>query len=66
MSIFFFLKSLFFTPKFAAGWRVNAVRHGQIERADGYVLAHTPHGVLVEWPCGGTSLVDAAELALIG
>ncbi len=66
MSIFFFLRSLFFTPEFAVGRRVNAVRHGAVERSDGYVIAHTPHGVLVEWPCGSTSLVNASELALIG
>lgn len=66
MSIIFFLRSLFYTPEFAVGRRVNAVRHGTVERADGYVVAHTPHGVLVEWPCGSTSLMNTSELSLIG
>lgn len=65
MLIFVFLKSLFAEAEFPVGGRVNAIRHGRIERSDGYVIAQTRKGVLVEWPTGGTSLVCASDLALI-
>jgi len=66
MWIIFFLKSLFSTPEFQVGGRVNAIRDGHIERADGCVIAQTDIGVLVEWPCGGTSVVSASNLSVIG
>ncbi|HOE43854.1 MAG TPA: hypothetical protein PLB25_19825 [Rhodoferax sp.] len=66
MSIIFFLRSLFRTPEFRVGGRVNAIRDGHIERSDGYVVAQTDLGVLVEWPCGGTSVVSASDLSVIG
>jgi hypothetical protein len=66
MIIFVFLKSLFVEAEFPVGGRVNAIRHGQIERSDGYVIARTRNGVLVEWPDGGASLVCASDLTLIG
>ena len=47
MSIILFLKSLFSSPVFAAGERVNHVRRGSVERTDGYVVGQTDHGVLV-------------------
>ncbi len=68
MSVLLFLKSLFTASKlnFNAGDRVNHVRGGSIRRTDGYVVAHTAAGVLVEWPRGGSSLLPNAELAHIG
>lgn len=68
MSILLFLKSLFPTPypTLNAGDRVNHVRGGSIRRTDGYVVAHTASGVLVEWPRGGSSLLPDAELSQIG
>ncbi len=68
MSILLFLKSLFAASQqsFNAGDRVNHIRGGAIRRTDGYVIAHTAAGVLVEWPRGGSSLLPNAELAHIG
>ena len=68
MSILLFLKSLFTSSQhnFNAGDRVNHVRGGSIRRTDGYVVAHTAAGVLVEWPRGGSSLLPNAELSHIG
>lgn len=68
MSILLFLKSLFASSQqnFNAGDRVNHVRGGAIRRTDGYVIAHTAAGVLVEWPRGGSSLLPNAELSHIG
>lgn len=62
-----FLKSLFASPQqnFNAGDRVNHIRGGSIRRTDGYVVAQTANGVLVEWPRGGSSLLPHAELAQI-
>jgi hypothetical protein len=65
MSIIAFFHSLFAKPTVASGARVNQVRRGNVERSDGYVIAHTDSGVLVEWPSGGASVVAAAELAVI-
>ena len=64
--VFFFLKSFFSSPTFQAGERVNAIRHGHIAASDGYVLAQTHEGVLVEWPTGGTRFEAASELSSIG
>ncbi len=68
MSILLFLKSLFASSQttFNAGDRVNHVRGGSIRRTDGYVVADTRSGVLVEWPRGGSSLLPNAELSHIG
>ena len=68
MSILLFLKSLFTASQnnFNTGDRVNHVRGGAIRRTDGYVVAHTAAGVLVEWPRGGSSLLPNAELSHIG
>jgi hypothetical protein len=68
MSILLFLKSLFVAPQqnFSAGDRVNHVRGGSIRRTDGFVVAQTVDGVLVEWPRGGSSMLPNAELAQIG
>ena len=52
--------------KFAAGERVNHIRRGSIERTDGYVIANTDSGVLVEWPRGGFSMLPKHELTVIG
>jgi len=67
MSILLFLKSLFVTPQqeFHAGDRVNHIRGGSIRRTDGYVVAQTASGVLVEWPRGGSSLLPNGELSQI-
>jgi hypothetical protein len=66
MSIILFLKSLFASPVFSTGERVNHVRRGAVERTDGYVVGQTEQGVLVEWPRGGASVIPATELAVIG
>lgn len=68
MSILLFLKSLFVTHQqtLNVGDRVNHVRGGSIRRTDGYVVAHSASGVLVEWPRGGSSLLPTAELTQIG
>ncbi len=65
MHILLFFKSLFAEPTFVAGERVNLVRRGTIERTDGYVIAQTDKGVLVEWPHFGTSFMSASELSVI-
>lgn len=54
------------TLKFSIGERVNHVRRGAIERTDGYVIANTDNGVLVEWPRGGLSMLPKDELSIIG
>ncbi len=66
MSILLFLKSLFEQPRFESGARVNHVRGGSIQRTDGYVVGQSDHGVWVEWPRGGRSLLPGSELAQIG
>ncbi|MGE0350720.1 hypothetical protein [Hydrogenophaga sp.] len=48
-----FLRSLFQTPRFAAGARVNRMHRGSLDRVDGRVVAQTREGVLVEWPRNG-------------
>jgi hypothetical protein len=69
-SIAAFVLSLFSTSKpalkFATGERVNHIRRGTIERTDGYVIANTDSGVLVEWPRGGFSMLQNHELTVIG
>jgi hypothetical protein len=67
MQVLYFIKSLFAAAhiQFAPGERVNLVRRGRIERTDGYVLAQTDGGVLVEWPRAGSSLVNATDLTAI-
>jgi hypothetical protein len=67
MQVLFFLKSLFTTAtvRYQPGERVNLVRRGSIERTDGYVVAHTHDGVLVEWPRAGSSVVAAGDLMVI-
>ena len=66
MSILLFIKSLFTEPTFTPGERVNHVRGGSIKRTDGYVVAKTENGVLVEWPRGGCSMIPVTELTVIG
>ncbi len=66
MSVLLFLKSLFAQPTVPAGARVNHIRGGSIQRTDGYVVAQTSDGVMVEWPRGGRSLLPISELAQIG
>ncbi len=67
MQALYFIQSLFTaaSAKFAPGERVNLVRRGSIERTDGYVVAQTHEGVLVEWPRAGSSLVNSADLTAI-
>lgn len=65
MSIIPFFKSLFAVTQFATGERVNHVRGGAIQRTDGYVVAQTDRGVMVEWPRGGTTVLPATELSVI-
>lgn len=65
MHLLLFIKSLFAEPTFVTGERVNHVRHGTIERTDGYVIAQTDKGVMVEWPHFGTSFMSASELSVI-
>lgn len=66
MSIIAFIKSLFAEQTFIAGERVNHIRRGAIERTDGYVVAKTFGGILVEWPRGGASVIPVTELCVIG
>lgn len=66
MSILLFLKSLFAQPTFTSGERVNLILGGAVARTDGYVVGHAEGGVLVEWPRGGASVVNANNLSLIG
>ena len=66
MSIPSFIKALFEEPTFEHGERVNRVHRGSLQRTDGYVVAQSDDGVLVEWPNGGVTVVPVAELALIG
>ena len=54
------------TIQFATGERVNHILRGAIERTDGYVIANTDSGVLVEWPRGGFSMLPKHELSVIG
>lgn len=61
-----FLKSLFKTPTFNPGARVNHVPRGILTETDGYVLAQTSKGVLVEFSRSGQKFVDAGELCQIG
>jgi|EndMetStandDraft_4_1072995.scaffolds.fasta_scaffold06221_3 hypothetical protein len=67
MQVLFFLKSLFTVAAatFVPGERVNLVRRGSILRTDGYVIAQTDKGVLVEWPRAGTGFVNSSELTAI-
>lgn len=69
-SIISSIQSLFMTAtpamQFAAGERVNHILRGAIERTDGYVIANTDNGVLVEWPRGGFSMLPKHELSVIG
>lgn len=66
MSILFSLKTLFSDPEFPAGGRVNAISSGHmVDRTDGLVLTQSQRGVLVEWPCGNTSLVCPTKLVRI-
>lgn len=66
MSFLPFIKSLFAEPSFKPGERVNHIRGGTMKRTDGYVVAKTENGVLVEWPRGGFSMIPATELSVIG
>ncbi len=66
MTIITFIKSLFTEHTVIAGERVNHVRRGAIQKTDGYVVAKTLGGILVEWPRGGASVVPVAELCVIG
>lgn len=49
-----YLLTLFQTPRFAAGVRVNRLHQGSLDRTDGRVVAQTADGVLVEWPRNGS------------
>ena len=66
MSIISFFRSFSATPTFQTGERVNHVKGGAMDRTDGYVVAQTDKGVLVEWPRTGASFVAPSELSLIG
>lgn len=63
-----FLKSLFQTPHFSEGARVNLLDDANpmvfatSERLDGRVLTQTRQGVLVEWPRGGLRWVSPDAL----
>lgn len=63
-----FLKSLFETPRFPEGARVNLLDPAltrawtQPDRIDGRVLTQTRQGVLVEWPRGGLRWVSPDAL----
>ncbi|QCB44693.1 hypothetical protein [Hydrogenophaga sp. PAMC20947] len=63
-----FLKSLFQTPHFPEGARVNLLDEADrtvsatADRVDGRVLTQTRQGVLVEWPRGGLRWVSPEAL----
>jgi hypothetical protein len=63
-----FLKSLFQTPQFPIGARVNLLDGVSpivavgADTVDGRVIAQTEHGVLVEWPLVGTRWVKPNAL----
>ena len=63
-----FLKSLFQTPQFPVGSRVNLLDGSKAivavgaDTVDGRVVAQTEHGVLVEWPFVGTRWVNPRAL----
>ncbi|AOW12461.1 hypothetical protein LPB72_08515 [Hydrogenophaga crassostreae] len=65
-----FLKSLFETPHFPEGARVNQLATNFIagwtspDQIDGRVLTQTREGVLVEWPRGGLRWVSPEALCL--
>jgi hypothetical protein len=52
--MFNFFQTLFQTPRFPVGVRVNRLHQGSLDRTDGRVVAHTAEGVLVEWPRNGS------------
>lgn len=60
------LNSLFKEPEFAPGSRVNHVPRGILTNTDGYVLAQTSSGVLVEFRGHGPRFISAGELCQIG
>ena len=66
MHIFQFFKAVFAEPTFQTGEHVNLVHGGTIDRTDGYVIAQTGRGVLVEWPRLGASFMAPSELCVIG
>jgi hypothetical protein len=66
MHVFQFLKTIFAEPTFQRGDHVNLVHAGTIDRTDGYVIAHTDKGVLVDWPGRGSSFMAPSELSVIG
>ncbi|QHE75083.1 hypothetical protein [Hydrogenophaga sp. PBL-H3] len=49
-----YLLTLFQTPRFPVGVRVNRLHQGSLDRTDGRVVAQTAQGVLVEWPRNGS------------
>ena len=63
-----YLKSLFQTPRFTEGARVNQLvsplpmAWTVSDRIDGRVLTQTDHGVLVEWPRSGLRWVKPESL----
>ena len=63
-----FLKSLFVTPRFPAGARVNLLTGASsllVDEAngmDGRVMTQTDEGVLVEWPHSGVRWVNPHSL----
>jgi hypothetical protein len=63
-----FLKSLFRTPSFPEGSRVNLLTAScargktTADQIDGRVLTQTRQGVLVEWPRGGVRWVSPDAL----
>lgn len=64
MLAFAFLKSLFKTPTFNPGEKVNRFLNGSQDRWDGRVLAQTAAGVLVEWPRMGANWEQPGQLTV--
>lgn len=58
-------KSLFATPVFKAGDRVNQFHNGTLLRTDGYVVAQSANSVLVEWRREGICHVSPFDLTVI-
>ena len=64
--MFEFLKSFFVKPTLRHGDRVNLVRSGCIERADGLVLGEDGSAIVVEWPNFGITRESPYSLAVTG
>ena len=61
-----FFQTMFQTPRFPVGVRVNRLHQGSLDRTDGRVVAQTDEGVLVEWPRNGSGWEQPSALCQQG